>query len=190
MRSPWDRLLRGVVLALALICAPGCLVVSVHPTQERESLVFDPALLGSWVDAEDNASLLIERGEWQSYRIRYELPIESGEVTGHRTTIDQARYQDMMPAKGEDHGAFLVPVHVTLRVDLQKDRLVLTGRSYDWFLEHLRKKGVPGLGVVLDDKENALIVSPTAAMRTWLGRQPVDGLMFGASATFTRKPAG
>ena len=180
----------ALVLALALTCAPGCLVVSVHPTQERESLVFDPALLGAWQDADDTASLLIERGEWQSYRIRYELPIESGEVTGHLTTIGKARYLDLMPAKGQDHGAFLVPVHATLRVDLAKDRLVLTGLSYDWFLEQLRKKGVQGLSVVLDDKENALIVSPTSAVRTWLGRQPSDGLMFGASATFTRKPGG
>lgn len=190
MRSPWDRLLRGVVLALALPLTPGCLVVSVHPTQDRESLVFDPALLGVWQDAEDNAALRIERGEWQSYRIRYELPIESGEVTGHLSAIGKARYLDLMPAKGQDHGAFLVPVHVTLRVELDTDRLVVTGLSYDWFLEQLRKKGVPGLSVVLDDKENALIVSPTSAVRSWLGRQPPDGQMFGASATFTRKPGG
>jgi hypothetical protein len=190
MRSPWDRLLRGVVLALALPLTPGCLVVSVHPTQDRESLVFDPALLGVWQDAEDNAALRIERGEWQSYRIRYDLPIESGEVTGHLSAIGKARYLDLMPAKGQDHGAFLVPVHVTLRVELDTDRLVVTGLSYDWFLEQLRKKGVPGLSVVLDDKENALIVSPTSAVRSWLGRQPPDGQMFGASATFTRKPGG
>jgi hypothetical protein len=46
------------------------------------------------------------------------------------------------------------------------------------------------LDVVLDQKENALIVSPTAAFRAWLRKQPKEGPMFGAPATFVRKPAG
>ena len=47
---------------------------------------------------------------------------------------------------------------------------------------------VPGLAVVLDQKENALIASPAAAIRRWLRAQLPDGPMFGAAATFTRKP--
>ena len=163
--------------------------MSVNPTHDRDALVWEPALLGAWQNTEDNASLVIERGEWQSYRIRYEMPIESGELTGHLTTIGKARYLDLMPAQGQDPGSFLVPVHVTLRVELTSDRLVVSGLSYDWFLDRVRQKpGVPGLSVVLDEKENALIVSPTRAIRAWLARQPADGRMFGAAATFTRKP--
>ena len=182
---------RLMMLAVVLVFAPGCLVVTVHPTHDRDALVWDPALVGEWQNAEDNSSLTIERGEWQSYRIRYALPIESGELTGYLTTIGKARYLDLMPAKGQDHGSFLVPVHVTLRVEMEKDRLVLSGLSYDWFLDRAMKKaGIPGLSVVLDEKENAIIVSPTRVVRAWLARQPADGLMFGAPATFTRKPGG
>jgi hypothetical protein len=180
---------RLLILAVSLVLAPGCLVVTVNPTHDRAALVWEPALLGSWQNTEDNASLVIERGEWQSYRIRYELPIESGDLAGHLTTIGKARYLDLMPAQGQDRGSFLVPVHVTLRVELEKDRLVLSGLSYDWFLDRvMQKTGVPGLNVVLDEKENALIVSPTRAVRAWLARQPADGPMFGAAATFSRKP--
>jgi hypothetical protein len=182
---------RLMMLAVALVFAPGCLVVTIHPTLDRDALVWDPALLGEWQNTEDNSSLTIERGEWQSYRIRYVFPIETGELTGFLTTIGKGRYLDVMTAKGQDHGSFLVPVHATLRVELEKDRLVLSGLSYDWFLDRATKKaGIPGLSVVLDEKQNALIVSPTRDIRTWLARQPAEGLMFSAPATFTRKPGG
>ena len=177
------------MLALCAVWASGCLVVTVNPTHDRDALIWDPELVGTWENVEDRASLVIGRGEWQAYRVHYVLPIETGDLTGHLTSIGGARYLDLMPAKGQDRGAFLVPVHISLRVELEKDRLVLTGLSYDWFLDRVRTTaGVPGLGVVLDEKENALIVSPTRAVRAWLARQPPGGAMFSASATFTRKP--
>jgi hypothetical protein len=180
---------RFVMITFAVLIAPGCLVVSVHPTHDREALVWDPALLGDWVSADDNSSLKIERGEWQSYRLHYVHPIETGDLTGFLTTLGRVRYLDVTPAKGEDHGSFLVPVHATVRVTLAVDRLELTALSYDWFFDRIKSRtAVPGLQFVLDEKENALIVSPTAAVRAWIARQPPEGRMFSASAIFTRKP--
>jgi len=182
---------RASLLAAVLAAAPGCLVLSLHPAYDDESIVWDPALAGRWQNVEDNASLEIERGEWRSYRIRYAHPIESGELTGYLTAIGTERYLDVMPARGEDHGAFLVPVHAVLRVRLQGDSLELTALSYDWFFERLRgSQGIPRLSAVEDQKENALIVSPTAQLRSWLRSGPGKGAAFGAPATFarTRKP--
>ena len=102
--------------------------------------------------------------------------------------VGDQRYLDLMPARGEDRGSFLDPVHALQRVRLEGDRLELTPLSYDWFFDRLRNaREIPGLNVVLDQKENALIVSPVGRLRDWLRAQPVDGPMFGAAATFTRK---
>jgi hypothetical protein len=178
-----------LILAAALLLAPGCLVLTVHPTHDRDALLWEPGLIGEWHNADDNSSMAIERGEWQSYRIHYVHPIESGDLTGYLTTIGKARYLDVMPGRGEDRGSFLVPVHATLRVNLDGDRLEMTALSYDWFFDRLKTKpGVPGLAVVLDEKENALIVAPTHTVRMWIARQAPAGKAFGASATFTRKP--
>jgi hypothetical protein len=172
-----------------LLVAPGCLVLTVNPSHDRDALVWEPALLGTWIDGDDNASMTIERGEWQSYKIDYAHPIEKGQLTGYLTTIGKAQFLDVMPARGQDHGAFLLPVHASLRVQLEGDRLELTALSYDWFFDRLKKKAaVPGLTVALDEKENALIVSPTAVLRAWMARQKAGGAAFGASAVFTRKP--
>lgn len=177
-----------VLLVAALLASPGCLVVTLHPAYEGESTGFDPALLGTWHDVEDNASMTIERGEWRSYKVHYEHPIEKGDLTGYLTAIDDARYLDLMPARGEDRGSFVVPVHVIMRVRLDGDQLELTPLSYDWFFDRLRAgTAVPGLNVAQDQRENALIVSPAGRVREWLRRQKPDSPAFGAAAVFSRK---
>ena len=182
---------RLALLVAVLLTAPGCLVLTLHPTHDRDALVWEPGLLGQWESPEDKASLTIEKGEWQSYKLHYVHTIESGHVTGYLTTIGGAQYLDLMPARGEDRGAFLVPVHATVRLKLTGDRLELTALSYDWFFDRLRqKKPIPGLVAAFDEKENALVVSPTTAVRAWLGKQPADSAAFGASAVFIRKPGG
>jgi hypothetical protein len=181
-------MLRAVVVALALVCAPGCLVVSLQPAYDDETIAWDPDLLGAWVDADDKVTMEVERSEWKSYRITYVHPIETATVTGHLTLAGDARYLDVMPARGEDRGSFLVPVHAILLVRLEDDRLELTPLSYDWFADRLRaRQPIAGLSAVKDQKENALIVSPTARLRGWLRGLSETGPMFGASAVFTRK---
>ena len=46
------------------------------------------------------------------------------------------------------------------------------------------------MNVVLDPKQNALILTPTAVFRAWLRQQPRDGPMFGAPATVHQRSAG
>jgi hypothetical protein len=182
---------RLLLLATILLTAPGCLVVAVNPSHDRDSLVWEPGLVGEWQNVDDASSMKIERGEWQSYTIEYAHTIEKGRLTGYLSTIGKERYLDVMPARGEDHGSFLLPLHVVLRVRLDGDRLELAPLSYDWFFDRVQKKvAIPGLNVVLDEKENALIVSSTAALRAWIARQPATARSVGPAAVFVRKKAG
>lgn len=175
-------------LIAVTLASSGCLVLSLAPLYDGDSIGYDARLLGSWVDQDDNASMEIGRAEWQSYRIHYVHPIETGDLTGYLTGLGEDRYLDLMPGRGEDRGAFLVPVHVVLRLRLEDDRLELTPLAYDWFADRLRRhQAIAGLAVVLDQKDNALIVSPTAVMRAWLRAQPATGEMFGAATVFVRK---
>ncbi len=184
--------LAAVAMLGLLLGTQGCLVVSLNPAYDDESIGFEPGLIGGWLDPEDNCSLQIDRGEWNSYRIHYVYPIETGDVTGHLTSIGDVRYLDVMPAAGVDRGSFLVPVHIPLRITLEGDRLELTPLSYDWFTARQRATAsvtaaVPGLALTVDQKGNALIASPADRLRAWLRRQPADGPMFGAPAVFRRK---
>jgi hypothetical protein len=176
------------VLAAALLLCSGCLVLSLEPAYDDDSLGWDPDLIGAWRDAEDNTSMTIEAAEWRSYRVHYEHPSEKGDVTAFLTIVGDDHYLDLMPPRGQDRGSFLLPAHAVLRIELSGDQLVLTPLSYDWFADRLRAGRSPGaaLSAVFDQKQNALIVSPTARLRAWIRAQPKDGAMWGAPATFTR----
>jgi hypothetical protein len=179
----------SLFIAIASLAAcSGCLVLSLQPAYDDDWLAWDPALIGSWRDADDNASLKIDAAEWRSYRLHYEHPSEKGDVTGFLTIVGDEHYLDLMPARGEDRGSFLLPAHAVLRVDLAGDELVLTPLSYDWFADRLRAGRSPGgaLSAIFDQKQNALIISPTARLRAWLRSEPKDSLAWGAPATFSR----
>jgi hypothetical protein len=176
------------LLAVALLLSSGCLVLSLEPLYDDDSLGWDPDLVGAWRDAEDNASLKIDAAEWRLYRVHYEHPSEKGDVTGVLTIVGNDHFLDLMPARGEDRGSFLLPAHLIVRVDRAGDELALTPLSYDWFADRLRAgRPLGGLAAVFDQKQNALIVSPTARLRAWVRTQPKDSLVWGAPATFTRE---
>jgi hypothetical protein len=144
---------RLLTLLLALTLAPGCLVISLNPAYDGETIGWDPTLLGHWEDTEDRSSLDIERGEWKSYRLKYVHPSESGTLTAYLTSIGDERFLDVMPARGADHGSFLIPAHALFRVNLDGDRLELTPLSYDRLSEHLRSRTpLPGLDVRSEGK--------------------------------------
>ena len=179
---------RIIAVASALLLSSGCLVLSLQPVYDDDWLAWNPALVGSWNDADDKASLKIDAAEWRSYHLHYEHPSEKGDLTGLLTIIGDDHYLDVMPSRGEDRGSFLLPAHGILRVDLDDDELVLTPLSYDWFADRLRAGDrLPGaLSAVFDQKQNALIVSPTSRLRSWLRGLPKESPAWGAPATFSR----
>jgi hypothetical protein len=179
---------RFSVALLALALSPACLVLNVNPAYDGDTLTWEPGLIGSWQNTDDKSSMVIEGDEWKSYKIHYVHPIETGDLTGYLTLLGDSRYLDVMPVRGQDRGAFLIPVHAVLRVKLEENRLELTPLSYDWFYDRLKSRlPTPGLQVMLDQKENALIGSTTPALRDWIRRQPINGRMFGAAAVFVKK---
>jgi hypothetical protein len=175
------------MLLVAAASASGCLVVGVSPLYDGETIGWDPALVGSWRDEDDNVTIDIEADEWRSYRIHYVHPIETGDLTAYITRVGDDRYIDVTPVRGKDPGSFLVPIHALLRLRLDGDSLEVTPLSYDWFEDRLRTGSVPaGLSAAVDARSNVLVLSSTEALRNWLRRQLADGAMFGAPAVFTR----
>jgi hypothetical protein len=181
-----------VVFALSTSCVAlgtsGCLVLSLHPAYDDQSLAWDATLVGTWRDAEDNVLLKIDAAEWRSYRVHYEHPVEKGDLTAFLTLIGDARYLDLMPPRGEDRGSFVIPAHAVVRLDRDEDRIVVTPLSYDWFADrlHEHRGSVAGVATVFDQKENALIVAATQDFRIWLRNQNKESAVWGAGATFTR----
>jgi hypothetical protein len=177
-----------LALVIAALASSGCLVLSLQPAYDDESIERDDSLVGVWIDEEDRVTATVERGEWRSYRVKYEHPIETGVLTVYLTTIGGQHYLDLSPVRGEDRGSFLVPVHAIVRIERTPETLVLQGLDYDRFGVAFRAHGVPGLTLTMDQKQNVLVTDATAAWRKWLGRN-VGEVWLGARAVFKKKSA-
>src|SRR6185436_15380711 len=99
-------MLRALVLAAAL-ASSGCLVLSLQPVYDAASVVFDDALIGTWVNTEDETSAIIERGEWRSYKVAYTDRFSTRTFQANLTKIAAARFLDLTEMRGADPGPFL-----------------------------------------------------------------------------------
>jgi hypothetical protein len=175
-----------LIAALAAAASSGCLVLALHPAHDDASIVWDQALVGTWVNEDDRVTATIGRGEWRSYRIDYEHPIEKGTLTGYLTTVGDHQYLDVSPVRGQDYGSFLLPVHGLVRIVRKAETLTVQALDYDRLALAAKQGGFPGLPVILDQKQNAIVTALTPAFRKWLRTGATDA-MFGAQAVFKRK---
>ncbi|MBI2222381.1 MAG: hypothetical protein HYU53_14385 [Acidobacteria bacterium] len=175
------------MIAVALLAASlsaGCLVLSLHPAYDDQTIAFDEALLGEWRATEDNVQVIVERGEWRSYRIQYKHPVAESVFTAHLTAVENTYYLDLMPLRGVEHGTGLIPTHIILRLTRDGERWHVAAIDYD------RARALPGrtargrVAAALDERHNVVLTGATPAIRSWLrAREERD---FSAPATFER----
>jgi hypothetical protein len=175
-------------LALAMIAAAlssGCLVVSLQPAYDDQSIVFEEALVGQWENTEDRTEAVIDRGEWRSYKIAYSDKSAATSFHGNLTKIGDALFFDLTQMRGVDAGPFLIPVHGVYRVEIGSDRFTASALEYGWFSRQMADKKLERLLITIDGRRNVSIGAPTPELRAWLAHAPDEA--FGVPMTFTRK---
>jgi hypothetical protein len=174
----------AVLVSLAAALSSGCLVLSLQPAYDDASIAWDEALLGEWRNAEDNVQVTVERGEWRSYRVRYAHPVEESEFSAHLTAIGDAWFLDLMPVRGKDYGAVLIPGHIILRLVRDGERWEVSAIDYDRLRAAMKAATRDGPAAAFDQRQNAVLTGGTAAIREWLRR--TSDKDFSAPAVFER----
>jgi len=174
-----------VLFLLAAITAGGCLVVSLQPAYDAESVVFDEALVGVWEDTADGYKATIERGEWRSYKVTFTDRFSTRSFQGNLTKLGGTSFLDVTEMRGTDLGPYLVPVHGIVRLTLARDTLTAALLDYDWLTRAMTARSLGRPAAAMDDRRNAVVTAPTSELRRWLLRAPADA--FEAPSTFTRK---
>ena len=173
-----------MLCALAALASSGCLVLSLQPAYDAESVAFDEALLGVWTNADDETQATIEQGEWRSYRVTYKDRFAARTLQANLTRVGDATFLDLTEQRGSDPGLYLLPVHGIVRIELHDDTLLASLFDYTWFSRMIEQKALVRLTAAFDDRRNAIIVSPTADLRRWLMRVPDEATV--APMTFKR----
>ncbi len=176
-----------LALLLALAClSSGCLVITLQPVYDDTSLEVDDTLIGTWQAQEPGATVVVERGEWKSYRIAYTARSTSYAFVAYVTKIGDALFLDLSPEHGLEEGPLTVPAHGLCRLQHDGDRVTVTPLNYDWFTAASRAGTLKGLDPALDARQNMILMSKTAALRAWLLAHLKTADAFREPITFNR----
>ena len=142
------RVLRLTIAAVAALLSSACLVVSLQPVYEPDTIAFDPALLGTWIASDDDMTVSFERAEWHSYHVTIEERDDRTRLSARLTRVGEQLYLDVSPLDGADVAPLLLPVHGLYRLELDGDELSLADLNY----EQLRTAGEGGHGRPADGR--------------------------------------
>lgn len=173
------------VLWFVALGASGCLVASLHPIYDDESIVFDEALVGTWGNRESEVSAVVSRGEWRSYHVAYTDRFGTTKFTGHLTTVGAARFLNIRPEDGLERPAFLVVANGILQVAIEGDELRVREPEYGAVLQRLNA-GTLGVDAAIDLKQNILLTAPSAKVRAWVRAALADDMLWADWKTFAR----
>ena len=175
------RVLRLALGFLAALLSSACLVVSLQPVYEPETIAFDPAVLGSWTSADEDVTLTIERGEWHSYHVIATQGNNRYRLSARLTRVGTGLYLD-----GTDLPALTLAVHGLCRLVLTEEGMTLAALNYEAF-EQKARAGGHELPMVVDARRNIVITASTADLRRWLAQHADDEGVFDVPTPFTRR---
>jgi len=178
---------RFVLLCLSPLASSACLVASLHPVYDDESIVFDEGLLGTWTNEESEIGVVIERGEWRSYDIAFTDRFGTTKFTGHLTRVGPIRFLNVRPEDGLERPAYLVVSNGVLQVEIEPARVRVRELEYGVTLARLNA-GKLGLDAAIDLKQNVVLTASTKTLRGWLLKALDDEEVWADWKSFTRKP--
>lgn len=128
----------GVTLLL-LGCIP-----SLHPLYTEEDLIFDPALVGSWINEDTRESWTFTKTSEKQYKVVYVEPERgSAEFEGRLLKSGESVFLDLYPSDPKIEGnefykIHFVPVHTFMLIRQIEPELKMAALHIDWIRGYLR----------------------------------------------------
>ena len=183
------RVLRLTIAVVAALLSSACLVVSLQPVYEPETIAFDPALLGTWIASDDDMTVSFERGEWHSYHVTIAERDDRTRLSARLTRVGERSVSGRVAARRRRRRAAAVagPRPLSPRA-ATATTLSLADLNYEQ-LERLARDGTAGLPMAIDARKNVVITASTAELRRWLVAHAADEGLFAAPTILRRKAA-
>ena len=178
--------MRAGLFVLSAILSSGCLVTTLQPAFDDESIVFEPALVGTWVREEDGLAVTVERGEWRSYHVAYTDRFGTSKYTAFLTAIGKGSYLIVRPEDGVERQGYLLTSHGVLKIEIADGEVKVAELDYDAALDRM-KAATLGIAAGLDVKQNVVITAGTKRLRRWIDAHGVSPGWWGEWKTFVRK---
>lgn len=183
-----------VVVILGMLAMSSCLVSSIHPFFKKKDIVYDPVLLGTWIDS-DSCIWIIEQNRVSeeifgpdrpdsTYRITYYEDDESkGILQGTLFQLDGLDYLDFYAHPNEDHCfndlvcMHHFPTHTLARVNYQADSIMFYWYGDEWLDELFRQKRIRIRHETVEintDYARHLLTAPTEDLQKFIKKYAND----------------
>jgi hypothetical protein len=127
----------AVLLSAAAVWLAGCVVSSVCPYYTQKDLVFEPAILGSWINQNDaSQTWKFERADKLAYRFTL---IEARHATVMEAQTFKLEGQLFMDIHSLDQDIHVIPAHFVLKVTALAPALRMSEVDDEWLLALLAK---------------------------------------------------
>lgn len=140
MRSANILILLGVAILFT-----GC-VPSLHPLFTDKDLVFDPALVGTWVDEDGKSTWTFQKSGENAYELVYTENEEPAKFQAHLLKLGDFLFLDIFPEESEmKNGLYkglLIPAHGFSRIWIEGDSVRLAYLDPDWLKGMIDKKKI------------------------------------------------
>ena len=182
MRTKQLLAVAGLALLMTACDEP---VRSLQPLYTEKDPVFEPQLLGMWVQEGDKSDdlLIFQKHEDNAYTVRVgDLP----KLKGRLMKLGGELFLDLTPADTE--GPFQIPGHVFVSIRVNGDALQTALLDSDW-AEHAADFGTLGLSHVRVGSKVVLTASPKE-LQAFVARHPGDGSAFKDYEEYRRADLG
>jgi len=130
----------AAALFAAMLFFTGCVVTSIYPYYSDRDLVFDPALVGNWVEADKTndtaACVRIEPAGEKSYRATV---FDTNETNSTDVALFRLKQQLFIDSCPTNRSLDFVPVHQVSKVTQLGPVLETANLNYDWLAKLLEK---------------------------------------------------
>lgn len=179
----------AIPMVMAMLLA-GC-VPSLHPLYTEKDVVFDPALVGTWVEKGGDDRWVVSRSGNKNYYSLLNTP--KGKGTGrfeaHLVQLGSSRFLDVYPEEPElrndTYKFHLIPAHSISRIWLEGDVLRVGPLDEDWLRRMINEKKVQIAHERLN--KNLVLTAPTAELQKLVVRYADDPKAFPEPAEFGRE---
>ena len=105
-------------------------------------------------------------------------------LIGYETRIGDERFIDLTDAQAAETLTLALPVHAACRIEMDGDKLNVSGLSYDWFMKAIEGRRLEKLRYVLDTRKNVVLTSERVVLRRWLLARAGSAEVFTERLTF------
>ena len=175
----------AVVLSIA-IGMSGC-VPSLHPLYTDKDLIFEPELLGDWVEAKPDSkgTLTFSKSDDGAYKVISANDKDTSSFSGHLVKLADKRFLDLSGDSSADCHTLVIPVHMWFLLSRTGSTLQLRDFSDDW-LGRILKREPAALKHEFVDKDLVLTASTPELQRFVLLHANTKGA-FDEPADYVRK---